>query len=241
MMGGIPAAPRAPLVQIAAPVLRKPVVKPRTTMKALYWARIQSCSTTVTSAVAPARMIWDEIEDVAVPVDQLETLFSKVTVKAKPKEKTEVKSSPVKTTVAKIIDGKKSQNLGIFLKSKKLDVEIVREVLLESSAFLELETLVALKGFQASPEDELMQLKYHLESKPEVPLDMADQFLWDLSQIHEVDARISCLIFQNNFQGRCEEIEVRINNLRSCCHFLSANPNLRNVLALILGEELSSS
>ena len=86
-----------------------------------------------------------------------------------------------------------------------------------------------------------MQLKYHLESKPEVPLDMADQFLWDLSQIHEVDARISCLIFQNNFQGRCEEIEVRINNLRSCCHFLSANPNLRNVLALILGEELSSN
>ena len=114
-------------------------------------------------------------------------------------------------------------------------------MLLECSAFLELETLVALKGFQASPEDELMQLKYHLESKPEVPLDMADQFLWDLSQIHEVDARISCLIFQNNFQGRCEEIEVRINNLRSCCHFLSANPNLRNVLALILGEELSSS
>ena len=75
-------------------------------MKALYWARIQSCSTTATSAVAPARMIWDEIEDVAVPADQLETLFSKVAVKVQAKEKVEVKAE-TKVNLAKI---KKAQS-----------------------------------------------------------------------------------------------------------------------------------
>ena len=201
-------------------------------MKALYWARIQC-----TSTPAPTPVIWDEIEEVAVPVDHLETLFSKVTVKSKVKEKTEAKA-PAEANVAKIIDRKKAQNLGIFLKSKKLDVDVVKEVLLECNTFLELETLMALKGFQASPEDELVQLKCHLESNPEVPLDLADQFLWDLSQIHEVDARVSCLIFQNNFQGRCEEIEMRINNLKSCCQFLSTNPNLKKVLGLILCKSM---
>ena len=85
-----------------------------------------------------------------------------------------------------------------------------------------------------------MQLKYHLESKPEVPLDMADQFLWDLSQIHQVDARVSCLIFQSNFQGRCEEIAGRVNNLKSCCQFLATNPNLKTVLGVILGKKRHS-
>jgi len=203
-------------------------VVPKTTMKALYWVRIQT-----TSGTANTPVIWDDIEDIDVPVDNLETMFSKVTVKAKVKEKTEPKTAAT-VNVAKIIEAKKSQNLGIFLKSKKLDVDIVREVLLECNSALELETLVALKGFQASPEEELVQLNHHMESKPDVPLDLADQFLWDLSQVHQVDARISCLIFQNNFRGRCEEIEFRVNNLKSCCQFLSTNPNLKKVLGFIL-------
>ena len=182
-------------------------------------------------------MIWDQIEDLEVPGPRLETLFSKIAVKVQAKEKVEVKAE-AKVNLAKIIDGKKAQNLGIFLKSKKLDVDIIQEVVMECNNSMDLETLKALKDFQASPE-ELMMLKDHLESKPEVSLDLPDQFLWDLSQIHEVDARVSCLIFQSNFQGRCEEIAVCVNNLKSCCQFLSTNPNLRTVLAVILGKKRS--
>ena len=180
-------------------------------------------------------MIWDQIEDLEVPGTQLETLFSKVAVKVQAKEKVEVKAE-TKVNLAKIIDGKKSQNLGIFLKSKKLNDDIVKEVLMECNSSLDLETLVALKEFQASPE-ELALFKDHMESNSGAALDLPDQFLWDLSQIHEVDARVSCLIFQSNFQGRCEEIAARVDNLKSCCQFLQSNPNLRNVLAAILGKK----
>ena len=203
-------------------------------MKSLFWARIQS-NTSRALQSAPAPMIWDDIEDLEVPGSRLETLFSKVAVKVQAKEKVEVKAE-AKVNLAKIIDGKKSQNLGIFLKSKKLDVEIIKEVVMECNNSLDLETLMALKEFQASPE-ELALLRDHQESRPEVPLDLPDQFLWDLSQIHQVDARVSCLIFQSNFQGRCEEIAVRVNNLKSCCQFLATNPNLKTVLGVILGKK----
>ena len=229
--GGIPPPPPSVTLTITAPVLRKPVLKPGTTMKALFWARIQSN----TAVPAPAPVIWDDIEDLEVPGSRLETLFSKVAVKVKAKENVEEKAE-AKLNLAKIIDGKKSQNLGIFLKSKKLDVEIIVDVVMNCSNSLDLETLMALKEFQATPE-ELLLLKDHLQSKPEVALDLPDQFLWDLGQIHEVDARISCLIFQANFQGRCEEILFRVNNLKSCCQFLATNPNLKTVLGVILGKK----
>ena len=203
-------------------------------MKSLFWARIQSNAPRALQSGPPPPVIWDDIEDLEVPGPRLESLFSKVAVKVKAKEKVEVKAE-AKVNLAKIIDGKKAQNLGIFMKSKKLDVEIIKEVVMECNNSLDLETLLALKDFQASP-DELLLLKDHLESKPEALLDLPDQFLWDLSQIHQVDARVSCLIFQGNFQGRCEEIAARVNNLRSCCQFLTTNPDLRTVLAVILGK-----
>ena len=210
-------------------------MKPGTTMKSLFWARFQS-NTSRALPSGPPPMIWDKIEDLEVPGPRLETLFSKIAVKVQAKEKVEVMAE-AKVNLAKIIDGKKAQNLGIFLKSKKLDVDIIKEVVMECNNSMDLETLKALKDFQASPE-ELLLLKDHLDSKPEVSLDLPDQFLWDLSQIHQVDARVSCLIFQSNFQGRCEEIAVCVNNLKSCCQFLSTNPNLRTVLAVILGKKV---
>ena len=203
-------------------------------MKPLYWTRIQLGNVPVfPGAVSSGPLIWDQVTDVEVSGQDLEDMFGKAERKAKA-VKEEVTKKPDK--VAKIIDGKKSQNLGIFLRSNKIDAELIKQILFECDTSLEVETLIQLQSLKASPEDELPLLQDHVRTKPDVPLDTPDQFLLELSRIHMLDERLSCLLFQSTFSTACEDISVRIDYVRSSSRFLMENKDLRNVLGVILGK-----
>merc|ERR1719443_544773 len=114
--GGLPGPPPPPGPALPAVVVntaRKPVVKPKANMKPLYWTRIQiGANHTPLSGNVVVEIIWDKVEDIEVRGEELEEKFGKADLRAKPKEE----ATALKPTekVAKIIDGKKSQNLGIF-------------------------------------------------------------------------------------------------------------------------------
>merc|ERR1719369_2150799 len=203
-MGAIP----PPLPGVAVwPAERKPVVKPKVTMKPLYWSRIQipMIPTMMPGVVKNGPVLWEQLEDIKVAGDVLEDLFGKAAPKPK---KVEVKKPVSKQAAAvKLIDGKKSQNIGIFLKFNKLDIDGVKQIIYECDCTWEIESLVQLQGFQASPEEELPQLKNHMENTPEKLLDKPDQFLWDLHSL---------------------------NNIRACCTFLCTGVGLKNMLSVIL-------
>merc|ERR1719232_2484738 len=114
-------------------------------MKPLYWTRIQLGNVPVfPGAVSSGPLIWDQVSG-----QDLEDMFGKAERKAKA-VKEEVTKKPNK--VAKIIDGKKSQNLGIFLRSNKIDAELIKQILFECDTSLEVETLIQLQSLKASPE-----------------------------------------------------------------------------------------
>ena len=206
-------------------------------MKQLYWTRIQIPNPSLQPA-APSTsntpLIWEEVEDVVVEGAELEDMFGKADLKTKAKEP-KVEEKKVEK-VAKIIDGKKSQNLGIFLKSKKIDVELIKQVLFECDTSCEMETLVQLQGFKASPEDELPALREHVKTKPELPLDTPDQFLYELSEVHMLDQRLACLLFQATFSGLCDDVATRLDYINTSCSFLLNNKKLRKLLGVILGR-----
>ena len=83
-------------------------------MKPLYWTRIQmEASSTPLSGNVVVEIIWDKVEDIEVRCDELEEKFGKADLRVKSKqEPTAVKQTE---KVAKIIDGKKSQNLWSYL------------------------------------------------------------------------------------------------------------------------------
>merc|ERR1719431_2012339 len=223
----------APSVSIW-PTQRKPVIKPKTTMKPLYWTRIQ-IPNVPPGAAAQAQngpLLWDQLDDVDIEGDVLEDLFGKAA--PKPKEKKEEKKEVEKTSVVKLIDGKKSQNVGIFLKSKKLDIEGVKTIVYECDSSWEVESLIQLQGYQASPDDELEQLKLHMNTTPEKSLDKPDQFLWDPHCLNNFDARMSCLVFRTTFGTMCEEVEIRLTNIKSCCSYLTTGQGLKKMLAVLL-------
>ena len=117
---------------------------------------------------------------------------------------------------------------------KSLNIETVKE-LLKSDPKCNDEGLETAEKVEHLLKNNSKNLK-ELEANPEFPLQWAMQSLWDLSQIHQVDDRVSCLLIRNNFQGRCDKIKNRVNNLKSCCQFLSTDLNLRKVLEIILGK-----
>lgn len=204
-------------------------------MKPLYWTRIQLGNAPVFpgSAAVNGPLVWDKVQDLDIKGEDLEDLFGKAQLKSKDANETKVVKIPEK--VAKVIDGKKSQNLGIFLRSNKIDVELVRQILYDCDTSLEVEALLQLQALKAT-EEELSLLEDHVKSKPDMPLDVPDQFLFEMSKLHMVDKRLECLVFQSNFSTLCGDISGRIDYVKVCCNFLLKDERLRNVLAVILGK-----
>ena len=202
-------------------------------MKPLFWTRIQTGNTQPVYKADGMKetTIWEQIEDLEVDGNVLEENFGKADMKPKVKEVKEVQKVE---GGKKIIEGKKSTNLGIFLKSKKIDVDFVRQVLLEcDNSEMDAETLDQLQGYK-SPEDELAMLQDHVTKRPEEPLDGPDQFLYDMSKIHMLDNRMTCLMFQFTFSGLCEDISIKLQYMKTCCRFLTKNEELKEVLTVIL-------
>jgi len=209
------------------------MIQPKITMKPLYWTRIQIPPSLPHGVGLPqAPLLWEQLDEVDIEGDVLEDLFGKAA--PKPKEKKEEKQEVEKISVVKLIDGKKSQNIGIFLKSNKLDIDGVKTIVYDFECTLEVESLIQLQGFQASPDDELEQLKLHMSTAPDKPLDKPDGFLWDLHSLNNFDARISCLIFKTTFSHMCEEVEIRLTNIKACCNYLTTGQGLKKMLAVLL-------
>ena len=189
----------------APPILRKPVILPSVPVKPLYWTKV------VNPLGCP--LLWDQLEEVEVPGDQLEQLFAKAApkkVQSKEVEKVEEvqKSSRLgKAKPTRVIDAKKGQNVGIFLKSSKLCLQGVEEIVYRLNYTGDLESLVTLRSFQAT-EEELGMLEHHMASQAEQPLDLPDQFLLQISKLNSLDSRLACLQFKMGFSDRVDEVEV---------------------------------
>lgn len=99
--------------------LRKTPVKPAAPMKPLYWTRILATTPQPTShgesLTGNFKPLWLEIEETKLDnIDEFTDLFSRQVVKAPVKKKVEVKT---KIQPIKILDSKRSQNVGILAQS----------------------------------------------------------------------------------------------------------------------------
>jgi len=210
-------------------------------MKPLYWTRIQIPVTGQTLPVPDTsaaqttsdKVLWENLEDIPIEVDEFDDLFSRPVVKPKKKEeKKDVK--PSKATVAKILDSKRSQNIGILVKSTHLTIDIIEDVVYNcDNGNLDFETLAQIKDIQATS-DELEKLKAHVAAAPDTPLDTPDQFLLDMAGVSHFNDRLTCFMFQTRFAESFADIENRLNNIRSIIDFLTTSEGMKQVIAVIL-------
>ncbi|CAD0199743.1 unnamed protein product [Chrysodeixis includens] len=215
--------------------LRKTPVKPAAPMKPLYWTRILATTPQPTShgeSLSGTKPLWLEIEETKLDnIDEFTDLFSRQVVKAPVKKKVEVKT---KIQPIKILDSKRSQNVGILAQSLHVEFsEIENAIYNFDTSVVSLEALHQIYELRAS-EEELSAIKEHLRSKSDVPLDRPEAFLHDLSGIQNFAERISCFMFQAEFEDAVSTTMHKLDNLKHTCEFLMTSESLKKLFAIIL-------
>ncbi|XP_028253678.1 formin [Parambassis ranga] len=210
---------------------RKPAVEPSKPMKPLYWTRIQIQDNNNT--------LWSALKEPnIINTSEFEDLFAKTTTQAKRKPLSEAYEKKAKARkIIKLLDGKRSQAVGILISSLHLEMKDIQQaVLTVDHSVVDLETIEALYENRAQPE-ELERIKRHYETSAEEDiklLDKPEQFLYELSQIPDFAGRARCIIFQSAFIDGIASTQRKLNTVSSVCKALLGRDSVREVMGLVL-------
>ncbi|XP_050989624.1 formin isoform X2 [Labeo rohita] len=211
---------------------RKPAVEPACPMKPLYWSRIQIQDNNNNT-------LWSSLEEPdIIDTKEFEELFSKAAVQAKKKplsDSYEKKNKAKK--IIKLLDGKRSQAVGILISSLHLEMKDIQQaVLTVDHSVVDLETIEALYENRAQP-DELEKIKKHYETSKEDEvklLDKPEQFLYELSQIPDFARRAHCIIFRSVFVDSITSVHHKVEIISAVCKTFLENDSVKDVIGVIL-------
>eukprot|EP00066_Takifugu_rubripes_P028283 XP_011617549.1 PREDICTED: formin-1-like [Takifugu rubripes] len=230
--GPPPPPPMGGFGQMQEKAPRKPTIEPTCPMKPLYWNRIQIQDNNNNT-------LWGSLEEPHIAnANEFEDLFSKATPqpKKKPLSDTYEKKAKAKKIV-KLLDGKRSQAVGILISSLHLEMkDIQHAVLTVDNSVVDLETIEALYENRATG-DELDMIVRHCEKSKEDEvklLDKPEQFLYELSQIPEFAGRVHCIIFQSVFLDTVSSIQRKVAIVSNVCKDLLQCKHLRDIMGLVL-------
>ncbi|XP_075699492.1 formin-1 [Rhinoderma darwinii] len=212
---------------------RKPPIEPGCPMKPLYWTRIQLKTNSAKSS------LWDLLKEPDIAdTKEFEDLFCKASVRQKKKPLSESYEKKTKAKkIVKLLDGKRSQAVGILISSLHLDMKDIQQAILNvDDSVVDLETLEALYENRAQ-KDELATIKKHYETSTAEDvklLDKPEQFLYELSQIPNFTERAKCIIFQSVFAEGIGSVHRKIDIVTRTSTSLLQTDHVKNIMGLIL-------
>ncbi|CAG5866317.1 unnamed protein product [Menidia menidia] len=212
--------------------LRKPAIEPACPMKPLYWTRIQIQDNNNNT-------LWGSLKEPdIVNTNEFEDLFSKATLQQKKKPLSDTYEKKAKTKkIIKLLDGKRSQAVGILISSLHLEMKDIQQaVLTVDHSVVDLETIEALYENRATS-DEMDRIRKHYQTSKEDEvklLDKPEQFLYELSQIPDFEGRAHCIIFQSVFLDTISSIRRKVDIVSNVSKDLLECDSLRDVMGLVL-------
>ena len=223
----LPPPPPPPAPGMNANVIcRKPKIETKSPMKPLFWKRIQVPVDQGNNS--PNGNLWEKLEETPLNIDEFDALFSKNQPKAQ-EDVEDDEHTEEKPDYKTFLDAKRSQNVGIFVKSKKLDIKKLSDSIYNfDDTIIDIDTLKQIDELQATDE-ELHMMELHLAKNEDIPLDAPDQFLYALSGIDNFNDRLDCFVFQKKFADKLGEIEIRLNELKRVCEMLVNNDSVNEV------------
>ena len=180
--------------------------------------------------------LWEKIdEDVEIKnsmISKFAEIFSRQQVKKNvTKEKPKSKKSQ---EVVHILDGKRAHNLNILITSLHLDIsEIENAVYNLDTSSVGTDVLVKIKD-ELGTSDEMKKIKQELERNKDAPLGKPEQFLYDLNQIHCFSDRVTCIMFEINFNETITAIETKLSNFKLTCDQLVKSESIPQIFSIIL-------
>ncbi|XP_058254382.1 formin-1-like isoform X1 [Hemibagrus wyckioides] len=230
--GGAPPPPLPSFGMVVEKPPRKAAIEPTCPMKPLYWTRIQIQDDNNNT-------LWDSLEEPdIVDTSEFEELFSKATLQPKKKPLSDTyEEKPKAKKIIKLLDGKRSQAVGILISSLHLEMKDIQQaVLTVDNSIVDLETMEALYENRAQ-NDELEKIKKHFENSKEDEvklLDKPEQFLYELAQIPDFAGRVHCIIFQSMFLDSIASIHGKVEIISRVSKGLLESNSIKDVIGLIL-------
>ncbi|KAH8273558.1 hypothetical protein KR018_001289 [Drosophila ironensis] len=238
--------------------MRKSAVNPPKPMRPLYWTRIvttapalprppsvaNSTDSTdnsgsspdeppvaeIPAQVPPTKEIWTEIEETPLDnIDEFTELFSRQAIVpvAKPKELKVKRAKSIK-----VLDPERSRNVGIIWRSLHVpSSEIEHAIYHIDTSVVSLEALQHMSNIRATDE-ELQRIKE--AAGGDIPLDHPEQFLLDISLISMASERISCIVFQAEFDESVSLLFRKIETVSQLSQQLIESEDLKLVFSIIL-------
>eukprot|EP00079_Xenopus_tropicalis_P028558 XP_012823532.1 PREDICTED: formin-1 isoform X1 [Xenopus tropicalis] len=212
---------------------RKAPVEPGCPMKPLYWTRIQLKNG------SSSNTLWENLKEPNIAdTKEFEDLFAKATVQQKKKPLSDSYEKRAKAKqVIKLLDGKRSQAVGILISSLHLDMKDIQQAILNvDNSVVDIETLEALYENRAQKEEMEIIKKHYQTSKAEDVklLDKPEQFLYELSQIPNFVERSQCIIFQSVFLEGISSVRRKVDIISRACDCLLERVSVRDIIGLIL-------
>lgn len=201
-------------------------------MKPLYWTRIQLQDNNNNT-------LWCSLEEPdIVNTKEFEDLFSKAALQPKKKPLSDSYEKKAKTKkIIKLLDGKRSQAVGILISSLHLEMKDIQQAVLNvDNSVVDLETIEALYENRATS-DEMEKITRHYETSKEDEvklLDKPEQFLYELSQIPDFASRARCIIFQSVFLDTVSSIRRKVEIISNVSKELLECNSLRDIIGLVL-------
>jgi formin 2 len=132
----------------------------------------------------------------------------------------------------KVLDSKRSQEIGIFIKSNHLDINDVENTIYNfDNSIVSVETLIHIRRIKACVTDDELNV---IQSNSDKVLDSPEQFVFDLSHISHFDDRLECFMFQSRFVDLLADIEHRLNNVNDVCDQLLNSSSVKDVMSIVL-------
>ncbi|GIY84097.1 formin-2 [Caerostris extrusa] len=155
-------------------IVRKPAVIPKQPMRPLYWTRIQ-INTPATAEKDPD-CLWENLKEADLTSwEEFEEMFSKQNAKVRPTEPKKKTQSKAKR--AKLLDQKRSQNVGILISSLHLDLSEIQNALHNfDTSVVSTDALQSIYDARGTP-DELQIISQHRTAQPDVPLDKPELYV----------------------------------------------------------------
>ncbi|XP_070576412.1 protein cappuccino-like [Ptychodera flava] len=240
-LGGIPPPPGAPPVGLLSSQViqgpKRPYIEPKVVMKSLYWKIIQIHEMEKICArqrVQRDPAVWDELQDVDLNTQELEELFSKkAAVKKKPLADN-MKKLKERKKVAKVLDNKRSQNIGILISSLRLDMDDIKKAVMDvDTSDIDIEILQSIYDIRPQS-DEIKKINSQITKDEDTPLDKPEQFLLHLSEIPCFAERVHCILFQSSFKENIGLLREKLSTIGQICQELQSSNSVQQILCLIL-------
>ncbi|NXW24238.1 FMN protein, partial [Circaetus pectoralis] len=167
--------------------------------------------------------LWESLEEPDIlDTTEFEYLFSKDTTQEKRKPLSETyEKKPKAKKIIKLLDGKRSQTVGILISSLHLEMKDIQQAILcVDDSVVDLETLEALYE-NVSKLGFINTLFFH-------------RFLYELSQIPNFTERAQCIIFQSVFSEGITSVQRKVDIITRVSKALLNMTSVKEILGLIL-------